>query len=424
VRRTWSPRSILLLALVTAAPRLAVLLYERGTITSQNVDKGSVLAKTFLDSGTYGFFPGHPSAYTQPLYGFFLVPVYELFGRGWVAVGLAQLAVAIVTTLVVYAIARRFVSDRAALLCAAFTTLQPYLVWHDMHMNREILDELVAAAVVLLTLRVAETAGTRAALLLGLALGAAILGNARLLLLPAIVVVWLGWRLRRRVAVPALVAVAGLAVVVTPWGARNKAEVGCFTVTTDTRALWKANNPLTYGLLTHGRWIDNTPDLPGQPPSPQDVWRYIHHYVPTDECAQMSFYRHRALTWIEHHPGEKAKLAALGASWLWQPSVTKTEDRPSQGGGLDRARTWLEAAYAIPVYLLAAFGVFLVARPFAVLTVAVLAYNTLLAAAFAGETRYRVPWDFLLVVLAARAATALVGLVRSATMRRTEAGAV
>jgi hypothetical protein len=239
-----------------------------------------------------------------------------------------------------------------------------------------------------------------------------------------IVLVWVAWRLRRRVVVPALVAVAGLAVVVTPWAARNKAELGCFTVTTDTRALWKANNPLTYGLLTHGRWIDNTPDIPGQPPSPQDAWRYIHHYVPTDECAQMRFYRHRAVTWIEHNPEEKAKLAALGASWLWQPSVTKTEDRPSQGGGLDSARTWLEAAYVIPVYLLAAIGVFLVSRSFAALAAALLAYNTVLAAAFAGETRYRVPWDFLLVLLAGRALTALAGSMRSAVVRRTEARAL
>ena len=40
-------------------------------------------------SGTFGFVPGHPSAYTQPLYGWFLVPLYwlvrpPLAGRsGW-----------------------------------------------------------------------------------------------------------------------------------------------------------------------------------------------------------------------------------------------------------------------------------------------------------------------------------------------------
>src|SRR5512146_2477392 len=97
-------------AVVAAAailPRLAVLLYDRGTITAANVDKGDDFARTFLASGTYGFIPGHPSAYTQPLYGFFLVPLYWIFDRSWVTVGLAQIAVATVTALVVYALGRR-----------------------------------------------------------------------------------------------------------------------------------------------------------------------------------------------------------------------------------------------------------------------------------------------------------------------------
>ena len=50
-------------------------------------------------TGTYGFIPGHPSAYTQPLYGWFLIPLYWIFGRHWEVVGLAQICVAVATTL-------------------------------------------------------------------------------------------------------------------------------------------------------------------------------------------------------------------------------------------------------------------------------------------------------------------------------------
>src|ERR1043166_7376769 len=85
------PYALLLAAAVLL--RLAVLLYERGQITAAYVDKGSDFARTFLASGTYGFIPGHPSAYTQPLCGFFLVPLYWIFDRSWVPVGLAQIAV-------------------------------------------------------------------------------------------------------------------------------------------------------------------------------------------------------------------------------------------------------------------------------------------------------------------------------------------
>jgi len=37
--------------------------------------------------------------------------------------------------------------------------LHPYLVWHDVHMNREILDHFLAAATVYLTLHAAERFG-------------------------------------------------------------------------------------------------------------------------------------------------------------------------------------------------------------------------------------------------------------------------
>jgi hypothetical protein len=45
--------------------------------------------------------------------------------------------------------------------------------------------------------------------------------------------------------------------------------IGCATITTDTRALWKANNPATYDVLARGGWIDDVPDLPGVPPWPE-----------------------------------------------------------------------------------------------------------------------------------------------------------
>src|SRR3989440_4173242 len=262
--------SYLLLAALAALPRLAVLLHERGTITAAYVDKGSDFARTFLASGTYGFIPGRPSAYTQPLYGFFLVPLYWIFGRSWVVVGLAQIAVAVATALLVYEIGRRFVSRRAGLIAAAVATLHPYLVWHDVHMNREILDGLLAAAVVLLTLLVAERLSLPLAAGLGAALGLAVLGNVRLVLLPLLVAAFLVVLGRRAAVVPALVAVAVSAVVVTPWAVRNQVSVGCFTLTTDGRALWKANNPNTLRTLERGKWIDDVPGIPGAPPTPQD----------------------------------------------------------------------------------------------------------------------------------------------------------
>src|SRR5262249_33265042 len=109
------PRALAVVALAAAVPRLVVLGVGRGKSLTAYAEKSDRFAQTFVTSGTFGFIPDHPSAYTQPLYGFFLVPLYWVFGRSWPVVGIAQIALATCTALLVYGIARR-VAPRFALL--------------------------------------------------------------------------------------------------------------------------------------------------------------------------------------------------------------------------------------------------------------------------------------------------------------------
>src|SRR5207247_10308671 len=98
----------------------------------------------------------------------------------------------------------------------------------------------------------------RVGALLWLARGLGILGTVRLaarpLLIAGFVAVRIGLDRRAVGIVVAMLAVAALTV--TPWLVRNRVSVGCWAVTTDGRALWKANNVNTYDTLTHGGWID------------------------------------------------------------------------------------------------------------------------------------------------------------------------
>jgi 4-amino-4-deoxy-L-arabinose transferase-like glycosyltransferase len=400
------PRSAaLVLVLATALPRLGALLHERGVILAANVEKGDVFARTYLAHGTYGFIPGHPSAYTQPLYGWFLLPLYWAFGRHWEVVGLAQIAIACGTTLVVWQIGRRWLSPAAGIVAGLLVAVHPYLVWHDVHMNREILDHLLAACIVYLALHCAERFTAAAGLALGAVLGLAILGNVRLEALPFVLLGYLAWH-RKLTAVRVLAVLAGAAVLVMPWVIRNRADVGCWAVTTDARALWKANNLNTYATLQSGQWIDHVPQPKSFPPSPQDVY---DHWVKTgvvlryDECAQMDEFQSKVISFWVHHPGAKAKLVPLDTEWLWQPQVVGVTDRPGQGTWLDTMRFYAEPAYMIVLYVLGAIGLFLVPRRFAALALLLLAYQTVVAALFVGETRYRVPWDFLIALLASSA---------------------
>jgi 4-amino-4-deoxy-L-arabinose transferase-like glycosyltransferase len=404
----------ILLTIVCAAPRLGVLLHEGARVATQLTEKSNVFAQDFVRFGSYGLVPGEPSAYTQPLYGWFLVPVYWIFNGGWLSIGLAQIVLAVVTVLLVYEIGRRLLGPTAAAVAAAIATLNPYLVWHDVHINREIVDQVCAAALVLLTLRVAERPTKRGAVGLGVVTGLAMLGNTRLVFIPILCALYLLWRLPRGRAAGAAAALvlAGAAVAVAPWIVRNKVNVGCWALTTDGRALWKANNTQTYGLLAAGQWIDNVRSAP-RPPEPahvtpeeaRGIWNRTggKKVLHPDECLAMSYFEHLTFEYWKHHPGDKLRLMGLSEQLLWQPSVTETGAAGTTAR--DFGRHVVEPAYMWFVYALAAAGLLLLPRAFVCLTLLLLAYQSACAAVFVGATRYRVAWDFL-VVLAAGAALA------------------
>jgi hypothetical protein len=401
-------RAYALLVAACALPRLVVLVHERAAILA-DMEKSNTLAQVFLKSGTFGYLPGEPSASTQPLYGWFLIVVYWIAGRHWWSVGGAQLLVAVLTASTVFEIGRRFLSPRAGLVAALIATLQPYLVWHDMHGNREILDQPLGAAMFGLALLLAARPSLPLAAALGAVTGAAVLSNTRLVLLPLALAAYLLWRhagWTAAVAVPLLAA-----VVIAPWVIRNKVQVGCFTITTDARALWKANNPNTYAVLASGQWIDNVPDIPERRQNPvPDEWRtpqevgviYEHtgRKIDLPECAQQSHYEHLVWQFWEHHPGAKGKLMLQATRMLWDPRVNR-EGGPT--AGVDVLRSWVEPLYMVPLCLLAIAGLFLVTPAFRVLALLFAGYETLAAWVFAGTTRYRVPWDFALALLAAAA---------------------
>src|SRR5439155_5349263 len=188
---------------------------------------------------------------------------------------------------------------------------------------------------------------------------------------------YLLWRsgISRRTMLATGAMLAGAAVLVMPWVVRTKVDVGCWTVTTDARALWKANNVNTYATLKRGLWIDHVPQPRSLPPSPQQVfehWQQTGVVLPYNECAQMSMYQSKVVSFWLHHPGDKARLVPLDGQWLWQPSVVETRGRPGAGGWLDTLRTTAEPAYMVVLYLLGAIGLFFVPRFLAAMTVLLL----------------------------------------------------
>jgi 4-amino-4-deoxy-L-arabinose transferase-like glycosyltransferase len=410
------PRPAIALVVAAAAlPRLLALAIERHQILEAYVEKSDTFAQTLVSSGTFGFLPGVPSAYTQPLYAWFLAALYWPLERSWAVVGLAQVLVAVATALLVLLIGRRLGSVSTGVVAALVTTLHPYLVWHDVHVNREILDGILAAAIVLLALVAFERRSLLFALATGAVVGLAILSNARLLLLPLVLAPYVAWRVRpaRRAVLAAVLVVVGAAAVTAPWVIRNEVVIGCATITTDTRALWKANNPATYDVLARGGWIDDVPDLPNVPPWPEKAAGIsVAAAKAVDECAQASFYRDEVFDFWRDHPGEKGRLAVQAVGMLWSPFLSVAADDPGQQGLSNLAQRTVEPAFVMLLYAFALWGAFLAPRRFVVLAALLLGFNTLMAMAFAGTVRYRAPWDFVLALLAAFAVERAWELVR------------
>jgi hypothetical protein len=263
------------------------------------------------------------------------------------------------------------------------------------------------------------------AAVLGVVFGLAILGNVRLAVLPVVLAaLFLSyWHASRESFVAIAVMIVAAVVVVTPWVVRNKVSVGCFAVTTDSRALWEANNPVTLGVLRSGGWIDNVPLPKSFPPSAQDAGRAYHRrnkIIRVDECAQVPFYEHKVKHFWLHHPVEKVKLAAQATLMLWNPKVSPPETGGVVVKWVTGLRETVEPVYMTPVFLLALLGLTRVRRRFAVLALTFLAYQWALAVIFVGATRYRVPWDFIAALLAGAALVDLSGrLGRRRTAPRT-----
>ena len=226
-------------------------------------------------------------------------------------------------------------------------------------------DQLVA--VVLLTLLVVEKPNALRSTLLGLAAGVSMLGNTRLVFLPILCVLFVLWRLPRTriAAVSAVVILAGSAVAVFPWLVRNETSVGCFTLTTDGRAMWKANNPRTYDLLRSGQWIDNIGSIlrPRQARSSDSEEAngiYVEltgSFIRTSVCRCAST-RSRVRLLARRLAGSKAR--ALSAKLLWQPNVL--EDRLTRRGDSSRHHCRATSRRMIVVYALALVRLFLVLR--------------------------------------------------------------
>ena len=193
--------------------------------------------------------------------------------------------------------------------------------------------------------------------------------------------------LRRPASLLAVVA----ALVVAPWVVRNEVQVGCFAMTTDARALWKANNARTrYETLARGGWIDDVPDPRARRRRRRRRGRL---YEATGARSRTSTSARRCASTATRCSTSCASTPARrrGSRRTRRGcSGSRASTRPRAGAGsgtrLDTARDWVEPVYVIPLYVLARRRAAARAAPLRSRSrCLLLAYETLAAMVFAGR---------------------------------------
>jgi 4-amino-4-deoxy-L-arabinose transferase-like glycosyltransferase len=192
------------------------------------------IATNIVNGDGFAWRPGQPTSIRPPLFPGLVAAVFSIAGVGNLqAVRLVNILMALATVALIYDLGRRVFSPAAGRFAAAAFFLYPSYVFFNFTILTETLFTLLLIAFVLLSVKLVQTPRVSTALLCGLALGLAALTRSVLWPMPLIfcplLALLLRAPLRTRLALPAAV-LAGYAIVVAPWAARNTRLQGVVTI--------------------------------------------------------------------------------------------------------------------------------------------------------------------------------------------------
>lgn len=305
-------------------------------------------------------------------------------------------------------VAKEIAGERAGLLAATLAAVYPPLWLNDGGLMAESLFAVVITLVMLASYRFIGKPTPKAAALLGITIGLAMLTRAEAVLLIVVLVLPVVLRAKqlpsgRRLGLASLAVIAA-AVTTSPWVIRNLVTFERpVTLSTGDGTLAGANCAATYYGSQTGLWTNASSCYPPA--------------LPGDESVANVAERHQGLAYAYHHLSRVPIVVAVRIGRVWEvyaplqdASVDGDDGRPAWGNRLGLA------AYAAVVPA-AAVGVVILRRPRVSLVplAAQFALVTLTATLVWGGIRFRSPADVVLVILAG---VALDGSRRLATLTR------
>jgi 4-amino-4-deoxy-L-arabinose transferase-like glycosyltransferase len=377
------------------------------------------------------------SAQKPPLYPLFL-GVVSFFGGDSVTVHRLASGVAGVAAVLLIAYAAKLVAGpRAGLVAGAVAAVYPMFWVNDLLLQSESLYAAVAAVTIIVGYRFWKDPTLANAVVMGLAVGLAALTRAEAALLVPFMVVPLAWRAREQLRDRAVVlgAAAGAALLlVLPWVLWNlvRFEEPTFLSTGAGAVLNTASCDQTFYGEQMGYYGDcfrlaSLPEatkremcrrieLPDDCFTDPDQLRQVEASLQDrriyDESEREQVARDQAVEYIGNHKSRLPLVMAARVGRMWdvfRPAQNVRFNWQLEARGERASQVGLLLYYAL-VPLAVVGGVALWRRriPLSPL-LAPMIVITITAALFFGTTRYRVPADVALVILAAVGSDALAG---------------
>ena len=409
LKQMTAPRWLGVIVLLAVAGRLAFIALFSDTLSLQTSGYDTYAVNVMEGRGYTRFDDRDGDSDLPPLYPFFLVGVYEVFGRDPVAVALVQIGLDVLTVLLIYWVGRRVAGERVGLLAAALYGLYPYLLYQNLTLNDTGLFILLLAAGIALAYRARDRRDWRGAALLGALFGLAALTKAFVLLMLPLLALWWWRQIGLRAAIRlALAAGVAAALVLAPWMIRNIRLHDAFVLisTNGGSNLHQGNNPCVADYLARGwdaQWvncIELAPDTLTEVES--DRW-----------------HRQQALDYLRENPGDWPRLFWTKLWVLWSPAIMPYDLPPDpyliDDAVLQYHSTAFEAARVVhlatfgPLLLLGVAGLWSAWRRGLSIGPLVIVFVTITVTylIFHPSTRYRSPADPFVFILSAYAITSL-----------------
>lgn len=393
---------------------------------------------------------GCASAYRSPGFLFFLTAFYTVFSpTNTLAQAIVQNAFVVGVLWLVYAVGKRLVGKRAALIGSLLMVCYPYTFYHYTQYYHTFLSSFFLLLLFWFLLRFTERRRLSLALGAGLSIGCLAYVQGTILPATPFIVAWLLYRLWpewKLVLKAAVIMAITSAALIAPWTYRNwKVFHTLVPLTTDLgHALFKANNEVIYELTKRGYpqeivneiTVSSTnpnakqyrmpPELEEEfkrdgvfresvywtewhPKEPNGNVATCKELGPLNEVEFNAYWTGKAKEWMgENWKSEGWKLHLLKLKTFWQPSLfpsVKTGAAWSFAGSSFKvwlARNAVTAASALVIFGGLAGIVWNLRRrnKNVVLPIILLVVYSMMHTFFAGYTKYRIPLDNLLAIYA------------------------